>query len=139
VLLVLLITVCQHVLNTANDVGGVVDKVCNNFYGGQFFRRHGDHIHLALGGDGQKANGNYAYAGSAATAKVFLSALFGFCGQIQATGGKAHRKLRNRNNYHSARGNDLLTYNRIRINNGAYLFQRITDYFLDRRFVFHNE
>ena len=34
---------------------------------------------------------------------------------------------------------NLLTYNGVRINNGAHLFQRIPDYFLDRRFVFHNE
>ena len=135
----LLITVHQHILNTADDVGGVVDQVCDHLYGGELFRRHGDHIHLALGGDGQKANGNNAYAGSTATAKVFLSALLGFCGQIQAAGGKAHRKLGNRNNHQAAGGNDLLTYNGVRINNGANLFQRIPDYFLDRRFVFHNE
>ena len=134
-----LITVHQHVLNTADDVGRVVDQVCNNLYRGKLFRRHGDHIHLALGGDGQKANGNYAHAGSAATAKVFLSALIGFCGQIQATGSNTHRELGNRNNHHTARGNNLLTYNGVRVNNRAYLIQRIPDYFLDRRFVFHNE
>ena len=134
-----LIAVHQHVLNTADDVGGVVDQVCNDLYRGKLFRRHGDHIHLALGGDGQKANGNYADTGSAATAKVFLSALFGFCGQIQATGSNTHRELGNRNNHHTARGNDLLTYNGVRINNRAHLVQRIADYFLDRRFVFHNE
>ena len=136
----LLITVHQHVLDTANDVGRVVDKVCNNLYRGKLFRRHGDHIHLTLGGDGQKANGNYANTGSTNTAKVFLSALnCNFCGQIQATCGNTHRKLGNRNNHHTARGNNLLTDNGVRINNGAYLFQRISDYFLDRRFVFHNE
>ena len=113
-----LITVHQHVLNTADDVGGVVDQVCNDLYGGKLFRRHGDHIHLALGGDGQKANGNYADTCSAATAKVFLSALISkFCGQIQTTGGNTHRKLGNRNNHHTARGNNLLTYDGVRINN----------------------
>ena len=116
-----LIAVHQHVLNTADDVGGVVDQVSNDLYGSELFRRHGDHIHLALGGDGQKANGNYADTGSAATAKVFLSALFGFCGQIQATGGNTHRELGNRNNHHTARGNDLLTYNGVRINDRAHL------------------
>ena len=134
-----LIAVHQHVLNTADDVGGVVNEVCNNLYGGKLFRRHGDHIHLTLGGDGQKADGNYADACSASTAKVFLSALSGFGGKIQATGGNAHRELGNRNNHHAARGNDLLTYNGVRINNRAHLIQRIADYFLDRRFVFHNE
>ena len=135
-----LITVHQHVLDTADDVGRVVDKVCNDLYGGELFRRHGDHIHLALGGDGQKAYGNDANAGSTNTAKVFLSALnSNFCGQIQATCSDTHRELGNRNNHHAARGNDLLTNNSVRINNGAYLFQRIPDYFLDRRFVFHNE
>ena len=135
-----LITVHQHVLDTADDVGRVVDKVCNDLYGGKLFRRHGDHIHLALGGDGQKANGNDANAGSANTAKVFLSALnSNFCGQIQATRSNTHRELGNRNNHHAARGNNLLTDNRVCINNGAHLFQRIPDYFLDRRFVFHNE
>ena len=132
-----LITVHQHVLNTADDVGRVVDKVCNNLYGGKLFRRHGDHIHLALGGDGQKANGNDTYAGSTATAKVFLSSLRS--GQVQATGCNTHGELGNRNNHHTGRGNDLLTYNGVRINNRANLFQRIADYFLDRRFVFHNE
>ena len=132
-----LITVKQHVLNTANDVGGVVDKVCNNLYGREFFRRHGDHIHLAFGGDGQKANGNNANTGSTATAKVFLSALRS--GQIQATGCNTHGKLGDRNNHHAGGGNNLLTYNGVRINNVAYLIQRIADYFLDRRFVFHNE
>ena len=135
-----LVTVHQHVLDTADDVGGVVDKVCNNLYGGKFFRRHGDHIHLALGGDGQKANGNNTYACSANTAKVFLSALVcNFRGQIQATGCNTHGELGNRNNHQTARGNDLITNNGVRINNGAHLFQRIPDYFLDRRFVFHNE
>ena len=135
-----LITVHQHVLDTADDVGRVVDKVCNDLYGGELFRRHGDHIHLALGGDGQKANGNDANAGSANTAKVFLSTLnSNFCGQIQATCSDTHRELGNRNNHHAARGNDLLTNNSVCINNGAHLFQRIPDYFLDRRFVFHNE
>ena len=132
-----LITVKQHVLNTANDVGGVVDKVCNNLYGRELFRRHGDHIHLAFGGDGQKANGNNANTGSAATAKVFLSALGS--GQIQATGCNTHGKLGDRNNHHAGGGNNLLTYNGVRINDVAYLIQRIADYFLDRRFVFHNE
>ena len=124
-----LISAHQHVLNTADDVGGVVDKVCNDLYRGKLFRRHGDHIHLALGGDGQKANGNYADTCSAATAKVFLSALT--CRQIQATGCNTHGELGNRNNHHTARGNDLLTYDGVRINNRANLIQRIADYFLD--------
>ena len=69
----LLSAVHQHVLNTADDVGRVINQVCNYLYRSKLFRRHGDHIHLTLGGDGQKANGNDTNTCSTNTAKVFLS------------------------------------------------------------------